>query len=438
MKVAIETRLALTSLLAGLPAVCVAVIVLWTGDFTNTTRWTLSIFLAAVWLGCSWSVRELSARPLQTVANVISALREKDFSTRVAESGMPGSLGELGREINALSNTLKEQRLSALEASALLRAVMEEIDVAIFTFDGQDRLRLVNRAGARVFSQSSVRLLGQTAGQLGLADCLAEKSPRTIEMSTPGARGRWELRRSTFRQGGLPHQLVVLSDLNRPLRDEEKQAWQRLIRVLGHELNNSLAPIKSVAESLGQMLRRDTRPADWEHDLGRGLAVIGSRAGSLTRFLKAYSDLAQLPSPRLRSVELQPLVRRVAELETRLPIEVMPGPAVVLRADPDQVEQALINLVRNAADASMETGGTVRVGWSVEGASYVAIVVEDEGLGLSDTSNLFVPFFTTKTGGNGIGLVLSRQIAEGHRGTLALEKNTRVQGVRAVIRLPLE
>ena len=331
MKVAIETHLALTTLLAGFPAAAVALVLLWTGDVTSTIRWPLSILVVVFWLGFSWSAKERAARPLLTLANVISAVQEEDFSTRVAGSGTPGSLGELVREINALSTTLREQRLSALEANALLRSVMEEIAVAIFTFDQHDRLQLVNRAGARVLGQPIARLLGQTAAQVGLAGCLTDESPRTLQMSAPGASGRWELRRSVFRQRGLPHHLVVLSDLNRPLRDEERQARQRLIRVLGHELNNSLAPIKCTAESLGSMLRRDVRPADWEQDLERGLTIIGSRAGALTRFLKAYSDLARLPSPRFQSIDLHPLVRRVAELEPRLPVEVTAGPAVVVR-----------------------------------------------------------------------------------------------------------
>jgi nitrogen fixation/metabolism regulation signal transduction histidine kinase len=314
---------------------------------------------------------------------------------------------------------------------------MEEIDVAVFTFDGQNCLRLVNRAGERLVARPASRILGKTAEQVGLADCLKGDVARTVEMSLPGGVGRWGLRRTTFRQEGFPHQLVVLSDLSRPLREEEKQAWQRLIRVLGHELNNSLAPIKSIAESLEQIIRREERPTDWEDDLRRGLAVIGSRAEALTRFLNAYSRLARLPAPQLRSVDVQTLVARVAGLETRLAVKVNAGPNAVVSADPDQIEQLLINLVRNAADASSETNGSVVIGWCLNGASYVEIFVEDEGPGLSDTANLFVPFFTTKPNGMGIGLVLSRQIAEGHRGTLNLENRKHARGARGVLRLPV-
>ncbi len=435
-QLAFESRLALTGLLAGLPAVILALILLWVGDFSARTRWTLLLFIFLFWFGFSLALRERIARPLQTLANVVSALREEDFSIRARGARRPGSLGEIAREINDLSETLREQRLGALEATALLRKVMEEIEVAVFTFDEAQRLRLVNRSGERLLARSAERLLGLTAAELGLADCLMGEPARTVEIHFPGAHGRWGLRRGTFRQGGRPHQLIVLSDLSRPLREEERQAWQRLIRVLGHELNNSLAPIKSIAESLDQALRREYRPVDWEDDLRRGLAVICSRSESLTRFLNAYSRLARLPAPRLVPVDIPALVRRVAGLETRLPVAVHSGPPLEVQADADQLEQLLINLVRNAADAALETSGGVQVGWSRNGTN-LEVIVEDEGPGIPDTANLFVPFFTTKPGGTGIGLVLSRQIAEAHGGSLILENRKNTHGCRARLRLPL-
>jgi two-component system, NtrC family, nitrogen regulation sensor histidine kinase NtrY len=312
---------------------------------------------------------------------------------------------------------------------------MQEIDVVVFTFDGTHRLRLVNRAGERLLARPPERLLGSTAEELGLDGCLEQESARVIDMAFPGGVGRWEVRRSSFRQGGLPHQLLVLTDVSRPLRDEERQAWQRLMRVLGHEINNSLAPIKSIAGSLATLIRRPALPDDWRDDTGRGLDVIASRAEALTRFTAAYARLARLPRPRLAPLDIAALVHRVAGLETRLQIAVHPGPPVSVQGDSDQLEQLLINLVRNAVDASLETGGGASVGWTVA-AAHVEIWVEDEGPGLAQTANLFVPFFTTKPGGSGIGLVLSRQIAEGHGGTLTLENRKDRPGCRAGLRLP--
>jgi signal transduction histidine kinase len=293
----------------------------------------------------------------------------------------------------------------------------------------------VNRAGEKLLARPPERLLGRKADELGLDEFLGSEPGETLQIAFPGGHGRYGVRRGTFRERGLPHQLLVLSDLSRALREEERQAWQRLIRVLGHELNNSLAPIKSIAASLESILAIDPLPHDWEDDLRRGLAVIGSRAESLSRFMAGYARLARLPRPTLRAVDVEEWVRRVGGFETRLPVEVRPGPKVTIQADGDQIEQALINLVRNAVDATLETGGGVAVGWRAD-RTGVDIFVEDEGPGLSNTSNLFVPFFTTKQEGSGIGLVLSRQIAEAHGGTISLENRANGRGCIARMRLP--
>jgi signal transduction histidine kinase len=257
-----------------------------------------------------------------------------------------------------------------------------------------------------------------------------------VQINFPGGSGRWEIRRGTFREEGQQHQLLVLTDLSKTLREEERSAWQRLLRVLGHELNNSLAPIKSVAGSLGDLIDRDPQPSDWRDDMHRGLEVISSRADSLARFIESYSKLARLPPPRFETLNIGKLVERVATLETRLPVKIVPGPETIVRGDRAQVEQLLINLIRNAVDASLETNGGVEVGWSHHNGQLV-VCVKDEGLGLANTSNLFVPFFTTKASGSGIGLVLSRQIAEAHGGTLTLENCKEASGCEARLTLPL-
>jgi two-component system nitrogen regulation sensor histidine kinase NtrY len=439
-----ERRAQVLALAAGLPGSLIALILLWTGDFASRTAWTLTILILSLWLGFALSLRQRIVFSLQTLSNLLAAMREEDFSIRARGPRRDDAMGEVMIEVNALSETLRSQRLGALEATALLRTVMGEIDVAIFTFDGQTKLRLVNRAGERLLARPAERLLGLTAAELGLGLCLEGEPARTLDLGFPGGPGRWGMRRGSFRQGGLPHHLVVLSDLSRALRDEERQAWQRLIRVLGHELNNSLAPIQSVAQGLeAELLRSTTIPelntsgkAAFLDDVRQGLAIIRSRTESLGRFTAAYAKLARLPQPTLSPLEVTPWIRRVVQLENRVKVTLIDGPAVTLSADPDQLEQLLINLIHNAADAALETGGAVQVGWSRNG-SHVDLWVRDEGPGLPPTKNLFVPFFTTKPAGSGIGLVLSRQIAEAHGGTLTLENRRDTRGCEARLRLPL-
>jgi nitrogen fixation/metabolism regulation signal transduction histidine kinase len=369
---------------------------------------------------------------------MLAALREGDFSIRARVTDGSDALSLAFMEVNALEELLRNQRLGAVEATETLRKVLEEIDVAVFAFDPDRTLRIVNRTAEQLLAQPAARLIGKTANELRLADTLTGIAPRTLEVSFPGGTGRWELRRSVVRQEGYPLQLIALSDLSRALREEERQAWKRIIRVLSHEINNSLAPIKSISGSLQRMLGRSDLPDDMSEDVERGLEVISSRAEGLGRFMASYAKLARLPSPDLADVRVAPLVRGVADLETRIAVEVHAGEDVTIRADPDQIEQALINLVRNAVDATLEAEGSrVTIRWDVE-ADKLHLLVEDEGPGLADTGNLFVPFYTTKQGGSGIGLVLSRQIAEGHGGSLVLENRHDARGARARMVLPTD
>jgi two-component system nitrogen regulation sensor histidine kinase NtrY len=434
-----EKRVTFLALAAGFPAVCLCAFLLWYDNYSARVQWTADLFLAIFWLSIAFNLKQRIVRPLQTLSNILAAIREGDYSIRGRRAAVGDALGEVMLEVNDLGQTLREQRIGALEANALLRTVMAEIDVAVFAFDGEQRLRLVNRAGERLLAQPSTRLLGRTSSELGLAACFSREEgegPHTMQMVFPGGFGRWDIRHSTFREGGAQHQLLVLTDLSQTLREEERTAWQRLLRVLGHELNNSLAPIKSVAGSLADLLALQPRPTDWGDDMHRGLEVISSRADSLARFIESYSKLARLPQPRFEPLNIGSLVQRVVSLETRLPVNVVAGPDLVIKGDDVQLEQLLINLVRNAVDASMETKGNVGVGWT-QSNGQVELWISDEGPGLASTANLFVPFFTTKAKGSGIGLVLSRQIAEAHGGTLTLENRSGRRGCEALLRLPI-
>jgi nitrogen fixation/metabolism regulation signal transduction histidine kinase len=435
-RIGYEGRIVLLALLAGLPGSLAALILLWAGDYPARVVWTVTVIVVAVWFGVVLVIRERVVFPLHTLSNLLAALREGDFSVRGRAPRPDDALGEVMREVNTLGGTLREQRLGALEATTLLRTVMAEIEVAILAFDDERRLRLVNRAGERLLGGPAERLHGATADELRLGRCLDGDAHLTFEAVFPGGAGRWGMRRTRIRERGLPLELVVLADITQALREEELQAWQRLVRVLGHELNNSLTPIKSIAGSLESMLNRPALAEDWRDDMRRGLGVITARSESLSRFIGAYARLARLPRPQAQPVSVAATLARAAGVETRLAVTVEPGEDVILQADPDQLEQTLINLVRNAADASLATGGRVTAGWRRRGAT-VELEVRDEGHGLASTANLFVPFYTTKPGGSGIGLVLSRQIAQAHGGDLTLENRADGPGCIARLRLPV-
>jgi two-component system nitrogen regulation sensor histidine kinase NtrY len=430
-----ETRILLLALAVGLPGTLLSLALLWAGSFGAATRWTLAAVLLIAWWALASTVQGRVVRPLRTLASLLSALREGDFSLRARPAPRLDALGQVFEEVNAIGATLREQRLGEVEATALLHRVIEEVEVAIFAFDDRDRLQLVNRAGERLLAAPADRLAGRSAAVLGLAAFLAGPEAHTLDHTFPGGPGRWDVRRSRFRERGLPHRLLVISDVSRTVREEERQAWQRLIRVLGHELNNSLAPIRSMAATLASLLDRQPPPADWREDMQQGLEVIAGRSDGLIRFLAAYARLARLPPPRVAPLEVSAVIRRVAALERRLPVFVERGQEVVAEADADQLEQLLINLVRNAADAALSTHGGVGIGWRLDGG-VLEVRVEDEGPGIASRENLFVPFYTTKPNGNGIGLALSRQIAEAHGGTLTLDNRTPPPGCVALLRLP--
>src|SRR5262245_5786042 len=435
MKLRYDRRILLLAIAAGFPGILVSLVLLWAGDYSTQTILTVGIVFSLLWALAASSLRHRIVFPLQTMANLVEALRGSDFSFRAGGATRDDPLGETPFEINALADTLRDERLGSLEATALLRTVMSEIDVAVFAFDDEHKLRLVNRAGERLLGRRVEQLLGRTADAISLSACLDASAPPVLNIAFPGGSGRWQVRRGAFRQGGLPHTLIVLSDVDVPLRQQERDAWHRLLRVLGHELNNSLAPIKSIAGSLDTIAAQDPMPEDWRDDMRRGLGIIASRTDALSRFTSAYTALAKLPRPNMRAVDLSALVERVARLEMRKAIQVQPGDRVDVEADPDQLEQLLINLMRNAVDAALETGGGVRVGWQ-QNSHKVSVYIEDDGPGLANPSNLFVPFFTTKPEGSGIGLVLGRQIAEAHGGSLTLEPGPGAKGARATVTLP--
>lgn len=430
------TRILLLAAACGLPGMVTVCLLLWAGDYTPKLWFTVFVVCGGAWLVAVWVLRERVVRPLQTASNMLSALREGDFSIYAATYDEEDPLGQLWSEINQLTRTLQAQRMGAVEALALLNKVVEEIDIAVFTIDPTGRLRLINRMGEKLLAQPASQLVGRAAVDVGLGTVLEAPAHQQLVLNFPGRSARWFVKRGTFREDGQPHTLLLLADVSQPLRDEERTAWRRLIRVLGHELNNSMAPIKSLSGSLARLVSRDPLPEDWREDLRDGLDIIAQRTESLSRFVDDYSRLARLPAPHRQELAVAELIQRVAHLQAGRPLRVEAGDDVTFAGDAAQLEQMLINLLKNALEAAQETGGAVILSWQVL-TSHLEIRIVDDGPGIANLSNLFVPFFSTKPGGSGIGLTLSRHIAEGHGGTLELENRSDRAGAVATVLLPL-
>jgi two-component system nitrogen regulation sensor histidine kinase NtrY len=436
-----EHRILILGLMTGLAGSATSFFLLWDSGYSPGTRLTLTVLITLIWLGSAFTIKNKVVFPLRTLSNLLGALREGDYSLRARGARHGDSLGEVMWEANALAELLRGQRLGAMEATVLLRKILAEVDVAMFGFDSNHRLQLANDGGKRLLGREEHQLTGCRAEELGLAECMGGSTPRVLDMTFPGGSGRWELRRGRYRDKGVSHQLILLSDLTRTLHAEEQQAWRRLIRTVRHEVSNSLTPIQSVAESLRSLVSQRPLPQDWQEDLHRGLEIIAERSEALGRFIGAYSQLAHLPEPSFAEVDLTRLVRRVAGLETRMEVTVAVGLGVRIRGDRDQLEQLLINLISNGVEASLQArpagDGRVSVGWRTD-ANWLELHVDDDGPGIDEGVDVFVPFYTTKENGSGIGLALSRQIAEAHGGCLVLGNHRGHPGCRACLRLRLE
>lgn len=421
--------------LLSLPTFLFAGILLWQQQVTTAPAVLLLVCLLIYLLLIAASLVEGMMRPIQTLSNVVSSLREGDYSFRARGASTADAYGELAGEINALADLLQKQRVRSLEATALLARILEVMHAPLFAFDRENTLQLVNNAGAQLLGRPLARCFGHSAHELGLDSLLASADQSIHSFGVKPS--RWLLRKALFRQEGVPHTLLLLADVSQPLQEEEQIAWKRLIRVLGHELSNSLAPIKSIAGSLLARAESISTDESTVRDFRRGLSVVESRADALHRFVQSYRLLAQLPPPHLKPVQASPLLERVALLEQRVPVQIDPGPSVILNADPDQLEQMFINLLTNAVDASLANGAKpVRIGWRISEADLV-VGIEDSGMGIANTENLFVPFYTTKPKGSGVGLALAQQIARAHGGEIRLVNREDAPGARAIIHLPL-
>ena len=437
-----ERRLLASVLITGLPGVILSLFLLWNNSYSWDHKLEGTSLVLFLWIALSVSACQAVIHSLRVLSNLVAALKEEDFSFRAAQAVPGDALGDLAIEINELARALERERIGTIDSTNLLRRVMDKADAVIVAFTADTRVCLLNRAGAEMLGIPEDQILNRTAAELGIKHLLEGPSKQAIAHPFSKSEKRWIVDRTSFRQGGVPHLLIVLSDASEALRAEERSAWQRIIRVLGHEINNSLAPIKSIARTQLHLLSNGNFPSEVTANVRHGLEIIHGRAESLNRFLQSYARLAQLPPPTRRMVALETIIARVAGMESRLSIKVLPGPDLRIEVDLDQLEQALINLIHNAVDAYLMKDNaavehdSVTISWAA--GAELQLWIRDRGIGLPSTENLFVPFYTTKATGSGIGLPLSRQIIEAHGGSLTLRNRFDGDGCEAEIRLPIQ
>ena len=406
-RLAFERRIIVLSVALTAPALVLGGWWIWRLELEWIWRGVAAVALLAILAGLGTALRKSVIEPLRGLTNVVEAYRGGDYTIRSSRERPGDALGDL----------------------------VHEIDIAVLAFDGEGRLRVHNPAAAALLGLGSSTGLGHTATEMGLEEFLRDDTRSRIVTSLANRSGRWQITHGTFRESGLAQHLLIIFDVRQALREEERLAWQRLIRVIGHEVNNSLTPIQSLATTLQESLSTALTPGNDRDDALTGLKVIADRTRSLSRFLAQYSRLARLPPPRPRWLELAPVLARVIALETLHQIQIQVPEGLEVLVDEDQLEQALINLARNAVEAQGDSAGHVLIAAHGDDGTLV-ITITDEGSGVANPDNLFVPFFTTKPGGSGVGLVLSRQIAEAHGGTLSLENRHDTHGAIATLEIP--
>ncbi|MDF2177151.1 ATP-binding protein [Aliiglaciecola sp. CAU 1673] len=421
-------------LLASLPAALGFLILLWQIEVSVYLAVLLSLLLTLTILYSLYRLHERLDQQFNTLSSLMEAMIRGDLSLRGREKAGKNAQTALLTQLNALADTLSQQRAQVHETALLMDKINRQIDVAILAYDDKHKIQLINGSFCRLLQQEAENLKGQTLNQLGINNLADAPAGAVLDWDFPGAKGQWRLYRDHYQSGGRRHHLLFITDVRQMLRAAERRAWQRLVRVLSHEINNSLAPIASLSDSLKRLLANQ----DFEHqdDVLEGLGIISQRATSLQRFTQSYSRLTHLPEPQRRYQPLRPILDKVAAIFGSQRLSLV-GEDVQLLLDADQLEQLLINLVKNAFEAMVDKPeARVEIRWHTE-HGWLLLEVLDSGPGISNAENLFTPFYTTKASGSGIGLVLSRQIAEAHGGSLSLSTRQGAQGAVAKLQLPM-
>ena len=441
-----EAHLIRLVLLASLPLL---LLLLWVMVLADISIWLIlltGLIGSLMILYTSYSIYQKISYQFRSISNLLEALIQGDYTLRARTDQSSGAFDELVVAINGLAKRLSQQRWESVESQLLLRTIIEHIDVAIIALNQDNQIRFLNPAAENLLQLKNSLTNRELLQQLAFVQELTSGCHQVVELSLGYQQGRFNVYVEEFREDGKQHKLLFITDIRTLLRSEERKAWQDLVRVISHEINNSLSPIASISQTLQRLLERDAQHADVIGNLREGLGIISERAKGLSQFVDSYKQLAKLPEPQTQPLSIRPLVEKIVALFNHQPITIEAERDFILQLDPVQFEQVLINLLKNAIEATAlanpnNPGSTITIRWSVS-RQFFKLDICDQGSGISNPDNLFVPFYSTKKQGSGIGLVLCRQIIEAHNGRLSLSNlalnNQNSGGCCASIELPLQ
>jgi nitrogen fixation/metabolism regulation signal transduction histidine kinase len=374
-----------------------------------------------------WRFYQKIITPFYSLTNLVEAVRLEDYSLRLKDHYQSGILHTLSQEISRLADDLQQRKQAYDQHTLLVYHLIEQLETPIAIFNDQLQLSHANGAFSNYIEQP-----WQTK-RLTLSEKLGLVYQDGWSFKDQSESKRWQIKHSQFVEHDQTYHLVILTNVEQLLRVNQQKSWQQIIRVLGHEIHNSLTPIKSLAQTLASLETTESKSKEI-------LQVIVDRSISLQEFVNRYGDISKNVVINKTWFNSSELVETITALFPESNI-VVDNKVKQIFADAVLLKQVLINLVKNAIEASREDNTPyIELTLSPQikrSEESVVIQVTDNGQGIANTDNLFVPFYTTKKQGQGVGLSFSQNIIEQHDGRLTLMNNDNKQGATATIYLSL-